>query len=149
LGPNEEGVMAARPVELLVNIDVPDLEHAIRFYCEGLGLRLRRKLFAASVAELEGAACPVFLLHKPAGSPIGPAAREARDYARHWTAVHLDFVVPALAPALERAVRAGARQEGAIQTFDWGCQALLSDPYGNGFCLVEWRDGGYRAVVSP
>jgi predicted enzyme related to lactoylglutathione lyase len=133
-------------MQLLVNIDVPDLEDAIRFYCAALGLRLRRRLFEATVAELEGAACPVLLLEKPAGAPIGPQSPLVRDYARHWTAVHLDFAVPALAPAVERAVRAGARLESPIAAYAWGSQALMSDPYGNGFCLLEWRNGGYDAV---
>ena len=135
-------------MQLLVNIDVPDLECAIRFYCEGLGLRLRRRLFEATVAELAGAACPVLLLEKAAGAPIGPQLLLTRDYSRHWTAVHLDFAVPVLVPAVERATRAGARQEAPITAYAWGSQALMSDPYGNGFCLIEWRNGGYDAVVS-
>ena len=135
-------------MEILVNIDVARLEEAIGFYTGGLGLRLKRRLFQNTVAELEGAACPVLLLEKPAGSPIGPGAAQARTYQRHWTAVHLDFAVPALEPAVERAVRAGARLEADIQSYNWGRQALMGDPFGNGFCLVEWRNGGYAAVVS-
>jgi predicted enzyme related to lactoylglutathione lyase len=135
-------------MHLLVNIDVPDLEDAIRFYCAGLGLQLRRRLFAATVADLDGAACPGLLLQKRAGAPIGPQSRVGRDYSRHWTPVHLDFAVPALAPAVERAVDAGARLEAPIAAYAWGSQALMSDPYGNGFCLLEWRNGGYDAVES-
>ena len=41
------------------------------------------------------------------------------------------------------AVQAGAKAEGAIQTFRWGRQALLSDPFGNGFCFVQWLGRGY------
>ena len=135
-------------MELLVNIDVGSLEEAIGFYTEGLGLRLKRRLFENTVAELDGAGCRVLLLEKPAGSPIGPGASQARVYARHWTAVHLDFAVAALERAVERAVLAGARLEAEIQSFAWGRQALMCDPFGNGFCLVEWCNGGYDAVAS-
>ena len=51
----ESGSRDRPPVELLVNIDVPDLEAGVRFYQEALGLRLRRRLFSATVAELTGA----------------------------------------------------------------------------------------------
>ncbi len=103
------------PLELLVNIDVGSLDDAVAFYTEGLGLRLKRRLFENTVAELDGVGCPILLLEKAAGSPIGPGASQARTYARHWTAVHLDFAVAALEPAVERAVRAGARLEAGIQ----------------------------------
>ena len=136
-------------VELMVNIDVEHLESAIRFYQEAVGMRLKRRLFDDMVAELSGAAAPVFLLQKAAGSRPSPSVAEARSYRRHWTPVHLDFVVVALEPAVERAVQAGARAEGPIQSFDWGRQALMSDPFGNGFCLVQWRGGGYDAVAPP
>jgi predicted enzyme related to lactoylglutathione lyase len=136
-------------VELIVNIDVEHLESAIRFYQEAVGMRLKRRLFDDTVAELSGAAAPVFLLQKAVGSRPSPIVAGARSYRRHWTPVHLDFVVAALEPAVERAVQAGARAEGPIQSFDWGRQALMSDPFGNGFCLVQWRGGGYDAVAPP
>jgi predicted enzyme related to lactoylglutathione lyase len=135
-------------VELIVNIDVEDLESAIQFYEQALGLRLQRRLFDDTVAELSGAAAPVFLLEKAAGSLPGRSVLEVRSYRRHWTPVHLDLVVAALEPAVERAVQAGARAEGPIQSFQWGRQALMSDPFGNGFCLVQWLGNGYDAVAS-
>jgi len=66
-----------------------------------------------------------------------------RDYARHWTPVHLDFIVDRIEPALERALAAGARLQGRLETFDRGHQAVMSDPLGNGVCLVRWLNGGY------
>jgi predicted enzyme related to lactoylglutathione lyase len=57
--------------------------------------------------------------------------------------VHLDFVVEDIAAATERAVRAGATLEGEIQTFDWGRLANLSDPFGHGFCLLQFVGKGY------
>jgi lactoylglutathione lyase len=70
-------------------------------------------------------------------------ARQGRNYGRHWTPVHLDFVVPDLQLALARAVDAGATLEGAVSEHAYGRLALLSDPFGNGFCLLEFRGRGY------
>ena len=142
----ESEARADKPVELLVNIDVDDLEAGVRFYQEALGLRLRRRLFSDTVAELSGARTPVFLLEKPAGSPASEANAGVRSYRRHWTPVHLDCVVDAIESAVERARAAGASVEGPIRTFEWGRLALMSDPFGNGFCFVQWTGGGYDDV---
>ena len=125
---------------------MPDLEAGVRFYQEALGLRLRRRLFSATVAELTGARTPVFLLEKPAGSAASRASTDARSYRRHWTPVHLDFVVNEIESAVERALKAGASIEGPIESCPWGRQALMSDPFGNGFCLLQWTGGGYDEV---
>lgn len=128
---------------LLINIDIDDLERGVAFYTEGLGLRRGRTLFDGTVAELTGAPSPVYLLLKPAGTPAARGLRQRRRYRRHWTPVHLDFVVADVAAATTRAVAAGARIEGAIETYGWGRLATLADPFGNGFCLVEFTEGGY------
>jgi len=134
-------------VETLINIDVPDLEAAIEFYQLATELRLGRRLFEGTVAELTGASVRVLLLQKETGSSPVPGVSLSRDYRRHWTPVHLDFVVPELEVATERAVAAGARLEGPIQSFVWGRQACLSDPFGHGFCLLQWHGGGYDGVA--
>jgi predicted enzyme related to lactoylglutathione lyase len=59
--------------------------------------------------------------------------------------VHLDFEVDDVAQAVARAVTAGARLEGEIRRFDWGRIATLSDPFGNGFCLLQFTGAGYDA----
>ena len=134
-------------MDALVNIDVPDLDAAIAFYQRAADLRLRRFLFDGTVAELTGAAVPIFLLQKDSASSPVPGAPLARDYQRHWTPVHLDFVVSDLDAATEKAIAAGARLEGPAHHYVWGRQACLSDPYGHGFCLVQWQGGGYDAVA--
>jgi len=136
------------PTELLVNIDVDDLDAAIRFYSEGLGFRLQRRLFEGTVAELAAAAVRVFLLQKDSGTSPARAVPRGRSYRRHWTPVHLDIVVGEIEAAVERAVRAGARIEGGIATYAWGRQALMSDPFGHGFCLLQWLGDGYAAAAS-
>ena len=132
-------------MNLLVNIDVADLARATRFYCEALELNVGRRF--DGWLELVGAPVPIYLLPKKAGTAVSPASAQKRSYLRHWTPVHLDFVVPNLEQALERARTAGASVESAIETHAWGRIALLADPFGNGFCLLEFRGRGYDEIA--
>jgi predicted enzyme related to lactoylglutathione lyase len=129
-------------MQLLVNLDVDDMERAVEFYTKGLGLEVGRR-FDDGFVELVGAQAPMYLLLKAADTRPFDAARAGRDYARHWTPVHLDFVVSDLDAALDRAVGAGAALEGAPSEHAYGRLALLSDPFGHGFCLLEFRGKGY------
>lgn len=134
-------------MQMLVNIDVDNIEQAIHFYQAALGLRLGRRLFDGSVAEMLGASSSIHLLVKPSGSPTPAQASSVRDYRRHWTPIHLDFEVEDVPAAVQRAVGAGAKLEGEIQSFVWGRLATLSDPFGHGFCVLEFTDRGYEAVA--
>ena len=132
-------------MNLLVNIDVDDLQKAATFYCDGLGLRVGRRFDGWT--ELVGAPAPIYLLPKPAGSTVSPVAKGKRDYARHWTPVHLDFVVDDIEAAIKRAVNAGATLEQETTTHAYGLLALLADPFGNGFCLLQFTGRGYDEIV--
>lgn len=133
---------------LLVNIDVDDLARATQFYTRAFGMRVGRRLGATTV-ELLGLGAPVYLLLKPAGTPpFAGANPSARDYRRHWTPVHLDVVVEELEPALERALGAGARAESETLEYPWGRIVYLSDPFGHGFCLLQFSEQGYDAVTN-
>jgi len=132
---------------LLVNIDVDDLERAQTFYVQALGLRVGRRL-GAGVIEMLGASSPVYLLKKVAGSAAGDATMQTRDYRRHWTPVHLDFVVADLDAALARAQAAGATLEGEVRTANWGRIAQFADPFGHGFCLIEFLNRGYDEIAT-
>ena len=134
-------------MDLLVNIDVDDLHKGVDFYQAGLGLTPLRR-FGRSV-ELAGAEVPVYLLEKAPATPPFPEAAARRDYTRHWTPVHLDFLVEDLEPAIARAVDAGARTESGIESYDWGQMALMADPFGNGFCLIELDAAGFDAATTP
>jgi lactoylglutathione lyase len=137
---------ATTKIEVLANVDVDDLERAVEFYRDGLGLRLGRRL-GDTIAEMLGGCSPIYLLQKAAGSSAGAGAG-ARDYRRHWTPVHLDFVVDDVAAAVRRAESAGARVESEVQTHAWGQQALLSDPFGHGFCLLRFVGRGYDEIAD-
>jgi predicted enzyme related to lactoylglutathione lyase len=134
-------------IELLANIDVDDLERAIEFYRAALGLRLGRR-FSGSVAEMLGASSAIYLLAKPAGSRASVNSPQRRDYQRHWTPVHLDFVVVDVHAAVQKAQACGAQLEGEIQTYEWGHIANMADPFGNGFCLIGFIGRGYDEIVA-
>lgn len=131
--------------QLLVNIDVDDLDRAVSFYTDVLALRVGRR-FGADGVELLGGNAPIYLLAKAEGSEGAPGARRA--YARHWTPVHLDIVVTDLGAAVTRAVAAGAILEVPAATRAWGSIAMLADPFGHGFCLIEFSEAGYDAIAE-
>jgi predicted enzyme related to lactoylglutathione lyase len=132
--------------QLLVNLDVDDMERAVRFYTEALQLRVGRR-FDEGFVELLGTDAPIYLLGKPAGSKPFDGAAHGREYSRHWTPVHLDFVVSDLDTAIGRAVAAGATLEGQPSEQAYGRLALLSDPFGHGFCLLEFQRQGYDELL--
>ena len=134
-------------MNLLINIDVDDLPRAERSYTEAFGLRPGRR-FGDDALELLGGTAPVYLLAKAAGSAAVPDGGATRDYARHWTPVHLDVVVDHLEPALDRALQAGLVQETDIRDTDWGRIVRLADPWGHGWCLLQFLGGGYDAIAT-
>jgi catechol 2,3-dioxygenase-like lactoylglutathione lyase family enzyme len=134
-------------VRLLVNIDVPDLALAVGFYCRAFGLEVGRR-FGEAAVELLGAPAPIYLLAKEEGTE--PARGATRGYGRHWTPVHLDFVVDdeGLEAAVTRAEEAGAVSERPITRHAWGRMAVLADPFGHGVCLLSFVGRGYDAIAS-
>lgn len=135
-------------MQLLVNIDVADLAQAERFYCRAFDLTVSRRL-GPTAAELRGANAAIYLLEKPAGSIASSATSQRRDYARHWTPVHLDVVVDDLDAAIARAIDAGAIAEGTPRTSSWGRIAQFADPFGNGFCILQFLGRGYDEIAQP
>ncbi|MBL8651644.1 MAG: VOC family protein [Sphingopyxis sp.] len=132
---------------LLINIDVPDLAAGEAFYTATLGLTVGRR-FDDDIVELLGSTVPIYLIVKPAGSAIGPVSGTTRDYGRHWTPLHPDFTVDDLDAAMARALAAGATQEGETLDLPYGRQAMFADPFGHGFCLIEFNDAGYDALAT-
>ena len=144
---------------VLINIDVPDLKRAVAFYTEAFDLKVIRR-FGEDGAELAGWPVSLFLLEKPAGS-IG-AADQPRTDERHWTPVHLDVAVEDLEAALDRALAAGFQADDlatdrqdpvaartTIRHAAWGRIVRLADPYGHGWCLLQFSAAGYDAVATP
>jgi predicted enzyme related to lactoylglutathione lyase len=132
---------------LLINIDVPDLAAGERFYTRALGLTAARR-FDDDIVELTGCEAPIYLIAKPSGTAIGPDGGDFRRYNRHWTPVHPDFSVADLDDAVAHALAAGAVQEGETLDLPYGRQAMFADPFGNGFCLIEFNERGYDALLT-
>ncbi len=134
-------------LQVHVYIEVADLERAIDFYMRGLGLKLRRRLDRDWV-ELQGAAIPIFLLSdRPSIADLG-GRRVPRDFERHWTPVHLDFITDDLETAVRAICDAGGVLERDIQVREGYKMGNMVDPFGNGFDLIQFSAGGYDDVDS-
>ena len=117
----------------------------MEFYCGGLGLTQKRQLSPRWV-ELAGANLPLLLLaDRPAMAELG-ATKVPRDFGRHWTPVHLDFIVTNLDEMVARLCHLGASLDPDIQIREYGRIANLADPFGNGFALMEFSGPGYDHV---
>jgi predicted enzyme related to lactoylglutathione lyase len=127
---------------VLVNIDVPKLELAIEFYAAAVGTRLVRRL-DDDVAELEYGSSALFLLRKAEGSRATPTGG-VRELGRHWTPVHVDFVVDDIDAAVARALAAGAKRESGRVEWRGSTCVTFSDPFGHGFCLIAFAGAGYE-----
>jgi predicted enzyme related to lactoylglutathione lyase len=128
-------------VRTIINIDVPELAAGIQFYTAALGLKLSRVL-DEDTAELMGASSSIYLLAN-AGASKATAQGEARDYSRHWTPVHIDYVVANIEKAAEQAINAGAVQESECIAWRGSRCITFADPFGNGFCLIEFTHETY------
>jgi predicted enzyme related to lactoylglutathione lyase len=134
-------------VDLLVNLDVDHIDNAMAFYSAVFDLRVGRR-FGSGAVEMLGTSAPVYLLAKAAATPVSSATMQRRSYERHWTPVHLDFVVDDIESAVQKAIACGALLEGPIATHKWGRLALMEDPFGHGFCFVQFLGAGYDEIVE-
>jgi predicted enzyme related to lactoylglutathione lyase len=119
-------------VRFEICIDVDDVERAVQFYSQGLGLTvIEHHPDWAQLALNE----QTFWIMKVAAGPQGCLTR---DYGRHWTPVHLDFLVNTIDEAVERAILAGGCLERPITRNPHRADvANLCDPAGNGVDLVQ------------
>jgi predicted enzyme related to lactoylglutathione lyase len=132
-------------LEVHAYVDVAELERGIAFYCDGLGLTLKRRL-SPSWVELSGANLPLFLLDNRSSVAELGETRVSRSFERHWTPVHLDFIVANIDAAVARLVALGGTLDRPIQSREYGRMANMADPFGNGFDLIEFSGSGYDAV---
>jgi predicted enzyme related to lactoylglutathione lyase len=119
-----------------VCIDVDSAERAIDFYRRVLGLELIES--DRGWARMADGETTFWVMESPAGSSASSESHIPREYRRHWTPIHLDFVVPDLDEAIGRAVAAGGKLEGKIQERPGISRlATVVDPFGHGFDLVQ------------
>jgi predicted enzyme related to lactoylglutathione lyase len=132
-------------LEVHAYIEVTEPQRGIAFYCDGLGLTVRRRLSPRWI-ELAGANLPIFLLaNQPEVADLGTISAK-RNYDRHWTPVHLDFIVPDLDAIVARLTARGGTLDRAIKHREYGRIANMADPFGNGFDLIEFSGSGYDGV---
>jgi predicted enzyme related to lactoylglutathione lyase len=62
--------------------------------------------------------------------------------------VAIDFVVEDIESAAQIALAAGARLGAAVFTDRWGKLVLLADPFGHGFCFVQFLGHGYEEIAD-
>ena len=51
--------------------------------------------------------------------------------------------------AIRRAQAAGATLETQTDAEAWGRLALMADPFGHGFCLLQFIGRGYDEIAEP
>jgi predicted enzyme related to lactoylglutathione lyase len=134
-------------MNFVVNLDVDNLEKAIHFYREVFGLQPGRS-FGAFGVEMLGSSAPIYLLVKQSGTPVSNTTAQRRRYERHWTPVHIDFLVEEIESAVQKAISAGAQLEKPIATYNWGKLALMADPFGHGFCFIQFLGRGYDEIAE-
>ncbi len=135
-------------MKVLINVDVNDLARAERFYTAAFGLKVSRRLGSAGV-ELSGSSAAIYLLAKEPGTAPSDNTTQRRTYERHWTPLHLDFVTEDIEQAVQQARAAGATLETPVAAQKWGKLALMSDPFGHGFCFVQFIGRGYDEIAEP
>ena len=48
---------------------------------------------------------------------------------------------------MQRAINAGATLEAPVRSANWGKLAQMADPFGHGFCLIEFVGRGYDEIA--
>ena len=123
-------------IKVTVSIDVPDLKKAEAFYIEALGCKKKRDQGGMVILSTEN--CDIYLQEKETGTKSfkSNGGKTSRDYTRHWTPVHLDFLSDNVDELVAKVVALGGVYEGG-ECGDWGSIAYCADPFGNGFCIID------------
>ena len=122
-------------IKLSVSIDVPSLKQAEAFYVEALGCKKVRDQ-GSDMVVLCVENSDIYLQQKEPGTKPLQSSAVVRDYHRHWTPIHLDFLCDNVDEVVARILKSGGSHEGG-ESGDWGSIAYCSDPFGNGFCVIN------------
>lgn len=121
------------PVKATVSIDVSNMEQAIEFYTQALGCEFKTK-YTDHWQVVTAGSLDLHIQQKEAGTVA--AADHLRDYNRHWTPVHLDFIVDDIKPSCKAVEQFGGTVEKQ-QFSEIADIANCADPFGNGFDLIR------------
>jgi len=122
-------------VEINISIDVPDLAEGVDFYTNALGCTKLRDQ-SPNMVVLEAENIKIYLLEKKPDTEPFTNSPTSRSYQRHWTPVHLDFLIADVEGAVANVVKFGGTREGG-EKGEWGEIAFCADPFGNGFCVIQ------------
>ncbi len=122
-------------IKISVSIDVSNLKKAEDFYIKALGCKkVRDQGSDMVVLSVENA--DIYLQEKEPGTNPLTSSSVVRDYERHWTPVHLDFICDNVDELVSKILKLGGAHEGG-DSGDWGSIAYCADPFGNGFCVIN------------
>ena len=122
-------------IKITVSIDVSSLKQAETFYTKALGCKKIRDQ-GSNMIVLSTENCDIYLQEKePETKPL-PSSEVVRDYSRHWTPIHLDFITKNIDEIVKKVLELGGSHEGG-ESGDWGSIAYCADPFGNGFCVIN------------
>ena len=122
-------------IKITVSIDVSNLKQAETFYTEALACKKIRDQ-GSNMVVLGTENCDIYLQEKAAGTKPLSSSDTVRDYNRHWTPIHLDFITENIDELVKKIIELGGLHEGG-ESGDWGSIAYCSDPFGNGFCVIN------------
>jgi predicted enzyme related to lactoylglutathione lyase len=122
-------------IKISVSIDVSNLKKAETFYVEALGCKKVRDQ-GSTMVVLSVENSDIYLLEKEPGTKPLVSSSVVRDYERHWTPVHLDFICDNVDELVVKILNFGGVHEGG-ESGDWGSIAYCADPFGNGFCVIN------------
>ena len=122
-------------IKISVSIDVSDLKQAETFYTVSLGCKKIRDQ-GSDMIVLATENCDIYLQEKEAGTKPLTTSDVVRNYHRHWTPVHLDFLTENINEVVKNILQLGGFHEGG-DSGDWGSIAYCADPFGNGFCVIN------------
>ena len=121
--------------KISVSIDVSNLKIAESFYIEALGCKKVRDQ-EPDMVVLCVENCDIYLQQKEPGTKPLVSNNVVRNYGRHWTPVHIDFMSDNVDKLVSKIVKLGGSHEGGDDG-DWGSIAYCADPFGNGFCVIN------------
>ncbi len=122
-------------IKISVSIDVSNLKEAETFYVEALGCKKVRDQ-GSDMVVLSVENSDIYLQEKESGTKPLVSSNVLRNYDRHWTPVHLDFLCDNVDEVVLKILKFGGLHEGG-DSGDWGSIAYCADPFGNGFCLIN------------
>ena len=102
--------------QISISIDVPDMTKAIAFYSKALACTVVRE--GEKISQLSADNIKIYLFNKAAGTNPLIRGTSSRQYDRHWTPVHLDFIISNIEQVLPLVKENGGFHNKKILSFE-------------------------------